>query len=122
VVAIFVPTIVVAGLGNMRPRTLAAWTVVATVVCAGLAIYNIFRDPTGGTAIQRVTPTVVLWLCLAAGLFITHCLITSSDADWKLIASYSRYFDVSWKQDVCFPRSNISGKFGHKGTDKWKAT
>src|SRR5262245_23019888 len=65
VVAIFVPTVVVAGLGNMRPHTLAGWTAVATVVCAGLAIYNIFRDPTGGSAIQRVAPTPVLWLCLA---------------------------------------------------------
>jgi len=100
VVAIFVPTVVVAGLGNMRPHTLAGWTAVATVVCAGLAIYNIFRDPTGGSAIQRVAPTPVLWLCLAAGLFITHSLIASSDADRKLIASYSRYFDMSWKQGV----------------------
>jgi hypothetical protein len=100
VVAILVPTIVVAGLGNMRLRTLAAWTAVATAVCAGLAMYNIFRDPTGGSAIQRVTPTPTLWLYLAAGLFITHSLIASGDADRKFIASYSRYFDVSWKQGV----------------------
>jgi Domain of unknown function (DUF4153) len=100
VVAILVPTVVVAGLGNMRLRTLAAWTAVATAVCAGLAMYNIFRDPTGGSAIQRVTPTPTLWLYLAAGLFITHSLIASGDADRKFIASYSRYFDVSWKQGV----------------------
>src|SRR5262245_40415863 len=100
VVAIFVPTVVVAGLGNIRPRTLAAWAAVATVVCAGLAIYNIFRDPTGGSAIQRVAPTAVLWLCLATGLFIAHSLIASGDADRKFIASYSRHFDVSWKQGV----------------------
>src|ERR1700741_2914802 len=100
VVAILVPTIVVAGLGNMRLRTLAAWTAVATAVCAGLAMYNIFRDPTAGSAIQRVTPTPTLWLYLAAGLFITHSLIASGDADRKFIASYSRYFDVSWKQGV----------------------
>jgi Domain of unknown function (DUF4153) len=100
VVAIFVPTVVVAGLGNMRSRTLAAWTALAIAVCAGLAIYNILRDPTGGRAIQRVTPTANLWLCLAAGLFIAHSLIVSGDADRKFIASYSRYFDVSWKQGV----------------------
>jgi hypothetical protein len=100
VVAVFVPTIVVAGLGNMRARTLAAWTAVAIAVCAGLAIYNIFRDLTGGTAIQRVTPTATLWLCLGAGLFIAHALIASGDADRKFIASYSRYFDMSWAQGV----------------------
>jgi hypothetical protein len=100
VVAMFVPVIVVVGLGNMRLGTLAAWTAVATAVCAGLAMYNIFRDPTGGTAIQRITPTAILWLSVGAGLFITHSLIASSDADRKFIASYSRYFDVSWKQGV----------------------
>jgi Domain of unknown function (DUF4153) len=100
VVAMFVPIIVVVGLGNMRLGTLAAWTAVATAVCAGLAMYNIFRDPTGGTAIQRITPTAILWLSVGAGLFITHSLIASSDADRKFIASYSRYFDVSWKQGV----------------------
>jgi hypothetical protein len=107
VVAMFVPIIVVVGLGNMRLPTLAAWTAVATVVCAGLAIYNIFRDPTGGTefqrlipAFQRLIPTATLWLSVAAGLFITHSLIASGDADRKFIASYSRYFDLSWKQGV----------------------
>jgi Domain of unknown function (DUF4153) len=99
-VAMFVPIIVVVGLGNMRLGTLAAWTAVATAVCAGLAMYNVFRDPTGGAAILRVGPTPTVWLCLAAGLFITHSLIASSDADRKFIASYSRYFDVSWKQGV----------------------
>lgn len=100
VVAIFVPIIVVAGLGNMRPRTLAVWAAVATAVCAGLAVYNIFRDPTGGTATQRITPTATLWLSVAVGLFITHSLIASGEADRKFIAGYSRYFDVSWKQGV----------------------
>jgi hypothetical protein len=111
-VAIFVPTIVVTGLGNMRARTLAAWTAVAIAVCAGLATYNIFRDPTGGTAIQifrgptdgtaiqRVAPPATFWVCLAAGLFITHSLIASGDAERKFVASYSRYFDDSWKQGV----------------------
>src|SRR5215831_21122763 len=46
-VATLVPIIVVAGLGHMRPRTLAVWTVVASVICAGLAVCDIFRDPIG---------------------------------------------------------------------------
>ena len=73
VVAILVPTIVVAGLGNMRLRTLAAWTAVATAVCAGLAMYNIFRDPTGGSAIQRVTrrrPCGFIWLPAFSSLIL----------------------------------------------------
>ncbi len=99
-VAVFVPIILVAGLGNMRPRTLAVWATGATVLCAGLAAYNIFRDPTGGAAITRITPTAHLWFALATILFILHSLITSGEAERKFVASYSRYFDVSWKQGV----------------------
>jgi hypothetical protein len=94
-VAIFVPIIVVAGLGNMRPRTLAGWAIAATVLCAGLAAYNIFRDQN-----SDVTRVAALWLPLAAILFIVHSLIASGEADRKFIASYSLYFDVSWKQGV----------------------
>ncbi|HEX5957974.1 MAG TPA: DUF4153 domain-containing protein, partial [Hyphomicrobiaceae bacterium] len=38
-VALFIPILVAAGLRNLRPRTLAAWGLVAAVVCAGLAVY-----------------------------------------------------------------------------------
>ena len=57
VAAIFVPTIVVAGLGNLRPRTLAVWAVAATAICAGLGYYAVFSDPveTGGV-IRRLAP------------------------------------------------------------------
>jgi hypothetical protein len=95
-----VPIIVIAGLGNVRPRTLAVWTVVATALCAGLAVYDIFRDPTGSTATLRIVPSPALWLVLLVVLFISHSLIVSSDADRKLVTDYSRHFDVSWKLAV----------------------
>jgi hypothetical protein len=99
-VALLVPIAVLLGLGNLRPRTLAIWTVVATALCVGLAIYDIFRDPTGGTTVDRVVLSPKLWLALGAVLFITHSLIESGNADRKLVASYARYFDVSWKLAV----------------------
>jgi uncharacterized protein DUF4153 len=100
VVTFLVPIVVLLGLGNLRSRTLAIWTVVATVLCIGLAVYDIFRDPTGGTSVARIVPSPKLWLALGAVLFITHSLIESADADRKLIASYARHFDVSWKLAV----------------------
>jgi hypothetical protein len=100
-VALFVPAIVVAALDNMRMRTLAIWAVAATIVCAGLAFYDIFRspfEPYGGA--PRPGPTLELFFALAAGLFISHSLIAAGEAEHRLIASYPRYFDVSWKQGV----------------------
>ncbi len=99
-VSVFVPLIVVAGLGNLRPRTLAAWTAIATVLCAGLAAYAIFRNR--GVPFPQ-TPAIALQeplLPLAAILFILHSLIVAAEADRRFIASYPRYFDASWKQGV----------------------
>jgi hypothetical protein len=98
--ALLVPIVVLLGLGNLRPRTLAMWTVVATALCVGLATYDIFRDPTGGTAVDRIVPSPKLWFALGTVLFATHSLIESGAADRKLVASYARYFDVSWKLAV----------------------
>jgi hypothetical protein len=97
--AVFVPIIIVMGLGNMRPRTLIAWAGTATALCAGLATYNIYRDQTA-IAYGAIAPTAPLWFSLAAILFIGHALVASGDADRKLLAAYPVYFDVSWKLGV----------------------
>src|SRR5438874_2033907 len=71
-IATFVPLIVISALGHLRWRTLAVWTLVATVLCAGLAVYDIFRDPISvlsGT-VPRVLPSWGMWCSLAAILFI----------------------------------------------------
>jgi hypothetical protein len=99
-IAILLPIIVVTGLGNLRSGTLAVWTVAATVLCAGLAVYDIFRDPTGGGTTLRILPGPELWLVLIVMLFIGNALIVSGDADRRLITDYSRHFDVSWKLAV----------------------
>jgi hypothetical protein len=36
--------IVISALGHVRWRALLAWAVVATLLCAGLAVYDIFRN------------------------------------------------------------------------------
>jgi Domain of unknown function (DUF4153) len=102
--AVFIPIVVVAGLGNVRPRTLAAWAVGAAACCAGLAVYDIFREPLVGGRGQSIGPQLMpvsaLWLSLGFVLFIVHSLIVSAEADRKLVASYARYFDVAWKHGV----------------------
>jgi Domain of unknown function (DUF4153) len=97
-----VPLIAIAGLGNLRPWTLATWLVAATALLAGLGVYDILRDPSPvATSGQlRQGPSVPLCFAVLAGLFIAHSLIVSGDLDRKPIASYPRYFDVAWKHGV----------------------
>jgi hypothetical protein len=104
-VAVFVPLIVISALGHLRLLTLVAWAVVATLLCAGLAMNDIFRDPVSYSAaspIPNVLPSWVTWWSLAAILFIIHTLTISAEADRKLIASYPTQFDIAWKQGVQF--------------------
>jgi len=103
--ATFIPLIVISALGHLRLRMLVAWTVIATLFCAGLAIYDIFRDPISvavtGSA-PRVVPSWVMWWSLAAILFIVHTLTISGEVDRRLIASYPTHFDIGWKHGLQF--------------------
>jgi hypothetical protein len=111
-IGMFMPTLVVAGLGNLRPQTLLWWAAAATVLCAACAVYDIYRDPGPYDFVQsvlpqravglRIYPSWRMWLSLAAILFIMNSLIVSAETDGRLIASYPTHFDVSWKQGVQF--------------------
>jgi Domain of unknown function (DUF4153) len=104
--AVFVPTLAVAALGNLRQRTFAMWIGVAIVVAAALGAYDIFHDPAFNAPFDtrasslRNLPSAALWFAVAAGLFIAHALIVSGDADRAFVATYPRYFDVAWKHGV----------------------
>lgn len=103
--ATFVPMLVISSLDHLRLRTLVIWAVIATLLCIGLGVYDIFRDPVvvigQGTA-PRIVPSWVAWWSLAAALFILHALIVSGQADGRLIARYPAHFEVSWKHGVQF--------------------
>ncbi len=104
-VAIFVPTLTLSGLGNLRPRTLLIWIFVATLLCAGLAAYDILREPytlVGKPPVPRIVPFVTTWFALAGCLFILHTLTVAGDAERRWVASYARHFDVAWKHGVQF--------------------
>jgi hypothetical protein len=99
--AMFVPTLAVAGLGDLRLRTFAIWIAAAAVIVPALGAYDVFHDPVGSPfARPPRVPSVPLWFAVAAGLFIAHALVASGDEDRAFIARYPRYFDVAWKQAV----------------------
>jgi hypothetical protein len=103
--AVLVPMIVISSLGHLCLRTLAIWAIAAMILCAGLAIYDIFRDPLvllASAPVPRVLPSWVMSWSLAAILFIVHTLTVAGEADRKLIASYPAHFDVAWKHGVQF--------------------
>ena len=101
--AIFVPTIAAAGASHLRARTLALWLAAATALCAGLAIYGVYSDPTDDlytAARARILPAPALWLSLAAMAFIAHALVAAGDAERRWIASYPSYHDAAWKSGL----------------------
>jgi hypothetical protein len=102
--AVFIPSLALVGLGNLRLRTFAVWIAAATIITAALGAYDIFHDPAGGvfgaSRGSPIVPSPPLWLAAAAGLAITHTLILSGDADRVWIARYTRYFDIGWKHAV----------------------
>jgi hypothetical protein len=95
--AIFVPLIVASALTHLRPRLLAGWALIATLICASLAWYDIYRETTPLQLLPRNLPSQNLALALALGLFIGHSLLISGADDHRFIARYPTYFDVSWK-------------------------
>src|SRR5262245_31257831 len=99
--AMYVPLMLVAALGHLRLRILIPWTIVALAVSAGLAFYDIFRDPIAAWSnAVRILPAGSLWLALAAALFISHSLIAAGESDRRIAARYETYFDVSWRLAV----------------------
>ncbi|MEI9996087.1 MAG: DUF4153 domain-containing protein [Rhizomicrobium sp.] len=98
----FVPLLFQQAAGTMRARTLIAWLVIATVLLAGLAWYDVWRratpDPVGFG--RDWAMTFALGFFAAIGLFIAQALILAADGERRWIASYAAYFDAAWKLEV----------------------
>lgn len=111
--AIFVPILAVSGLGVLRPLTLGVWLLVATLMCAGLAYYDIYREPLWNMGSDKnIVPSPLVWTALVYLLFINHSLITAGDADRRVIATYPRLFETAWKHGLqVFLASLFTGIF-----------
>jgi len=100
-VFVFVPLLFTQAVGTVRLRTLVLWILAATVILAGLAWYDIWRqDPARSEAFGDSGMTFALVGCAIIGLFIAQSLITAADVERKFIAPYPAYFDVAWKLEI----------------------
>ncbi len=107
-VFLFVPLLVLQGLGNLRKRTLIVWTVLAAAVAAGFAWYDVWHAwPTdmqwangAQLAVVHVTPSPRVFVFAAVFLFVSHALISCSEADRRIVPRYATLFDLAWKLGV----------------------
>ncbi|HYC66749.1 DUF4153 domain-containing protein [Brevundimonas sp.] len=101
-ILVMVPVLMLAGVGRMRPLTLALWAVAAAALLALLGWH--------GVAAQSITeyglrsrPPFLPWpmpLFAATALFIAHHLVLPADMERKWIAAFPTYFDTAWKAGV----------------------
>jgi Domain of unknown function (DUF4153) len=101
-IAVFIPTLAIAAVGNLRTLTFNVWIAVATLLVLGLGIYDIYRDPGPGfgQTLPRNIAHPAVWIGIAAVLFIGEAMVVSGDTDRRYLASYARYFDTASKQAV----------------------
>ncbi len=97
-VVLFVPTIAIVSMGNLQRRSLAAWCLASTLLCAALGFYSSYRNasspPNFPLSHFYELTAVSGFACL---LFVLQALIASGDSDRKPIASFATYFDTTWK-------------------------
>jgi hypothetical protein len=96
VVFAFLPVILLAGVGRLRPLTLVVWGVIAAAVLAGLAFHDINRQ---GTQVEHFLSPIFMAFA-AVALFIGHHLILPADRERRLVAPYPAYFDAAWMAGV----------------------
>ena len=95
----FLPLVLLAGVGRLRPLTLAIWTVVAGVALALLGLHDIARQTAGSLGYQ-VYLSAPVFLVSGSALFISHHLVAPADLERRRIASFPAYFDTTWKAGV----------------------
>jgi hypothetical protein len=97
VVFAFLPVVLLAGVGRLRPVTLIVWGGIAGAVLAALAFHDIDRQ---GVKLDDTVLSPVFLPFAAVALFITHHLIVPADRERRLIAPYPAYFDAAWMAGV----------------------
>lgn len=96
-VAGFIPLIVIVGLNTLRRRTLAVWSMVATVLVVAATAHGHHAHP----PVPRFWDWApIMCLHVAALLFIAHHLIAAADAAGRRIAPYADYFEITWRNGV----------------------
>ncbi len=114
-IALFVPVLLVSGLGHIDRRRLLLWAGAAALLLAGLGGYDAWRvadlplaplkDPSGNAYLQagsyrKPFPGWTLVFFTTAGLFIAHSLVMAGVRDRRRLATYPTHFDIAWKLGV----------------------
>jgi hypothetical protein len=102
---LFVPALLVSGLGHLENRRIAIWMVTVIAVCAALTIHDLWRSGLvqhgwgffGAIPKGSYMPSGWLLSFLPVGLYIAHALVLAGAADNRHIARYPSYFEISWK-------------------------
>ncbi|MBA4805164.1 MAG: DUF4153 domain-containing protein [Brevundimonas sp.] len=95
----FTPLLLLAGIGRMRWRTLAAW---AAAAAALLGLMGWHETASQAAETLRQPPYIAgpMPLFAAAALFIGHHLVLAADMERRWIAAFPTYFDTAWKAGV----------------------
>lgn len=99
-VALYLPFVLLAGVGRLRVVTLAVWAAVAAAALALLGWHDVARQAPG---LRGDYPPFLDFPVLpfaAVALFIGHHLIAPADRERRWIASFPGYFDTAWKAGV----------------------
>jgi hypothetical protein len=94
-----VPIIAIVEVSRMRLKALLTYLGLAALAIAGLAAYDIWRDPleySGAVNSVRVWPSFQLSVCTALGMFIFNQLLEHRERGFKLFAQYALHFEDSW--------------------------
>ncbi len=98
-VVAFLPLVLLAGVGRLRPVTLAIWTAAAGTALVLLGLHDIARQSADSLRNGPFLSAPVV-LFSAAALFISHHLVVPADIERRRIASFPTYFDTTWKAGV----------------------
>jgi len=102
-ILVFVPVLLLAGAGRMRPLTLILWALGATAFLALLGWHGVAAYGGGAHGGSTSAPPFLPWpmpLFAATALFIGHHLVLPADMERRWIAAFPTYFDTAWKAGV----------------------
>ncbi|HEY1223708.1 MAG TPA: DUF4153 domain-containing protein [Brevundimonas sp.] len=99
-VALYLPFVLLAGVGRIRVVTLAVWTAIAAAALALLGWHDVARQAPGLRGDYPPFLDFPIMPFAAVALFIAHHLIAPADRERRWIASFPAYFDTAWKAGV----------------------
>jgi hypothetical protein len=98
-VVLYLPVVLLAGVGRLRLVSLAIWSLMAAAGLALIAWHSAASRAVGsddGLGEAAIFP----FAAAAVALFIGHHLVVPADRERRLIAAYPTYFDVAWMAGV----------------------